>query len=117
MTAVPGSIAAVRRAAELGQVTLLTNNGVLLEENLRTLAPALVDVFGEHLLSSSAYGARKPNPVVFERVLERYGVEASDAFFADDLADNVAAAESVGITGHLFTTSEKLLAGIEAFAA
>jgi len=32
--------------------------------------------------------------VVFERVLEAYGTPASDAFFADDLAVNVAGASA-----------------------
>jgi len=117
MTPWPDSIAAVKRASELGQITLLTNNGALSQKHLATLAPELVELFGEHLKTSSYYGARKPNPVVFERVLEAYGTPASDAFFADDLAVNVAGAASVGITGHLFTTPAKLLEAIEEFAA
>ena len=117
MTPFPESIAAVRRAAELGQVTLLTNNGPLTERHLAALAPELSGVFGEHLSTSSRYGARKPDAAVFEAVLERYGVGPADAFFADDLAVNVAGAESVGITAHLFTAPSLLRAAIEEFAA
>ena len=98
MTPRPDSIAAVVRAAELGDVTLLTNNGALTAKHLRTLAPELVPVFGEHLYTSSHYSARKPNPVVFERVLAAYGRQPSEAFFVDDMAVNVAGAASVGIT-------------------
>ena len=36
-----------RRAAELGQVTLLTNNGPLSGAHLHEIAPELVDIFGE----------------------------------------------------------------------
>ncbi len=117
MTAWPDSIAAVRRAAELGQVTLLTNNGALAGQHLATLAPELGELFGEHLLTSSFYGARKPDPVVFERVLEKYAIPAARAFFADDLPENVAGAASIGIDAHLFTTPAELLAAIERFAA
>jgi len=117
MTVWPDSLAAVRRASELGQVTLLTNNGPLAHKHLATLAPDLVELFGDHLFTSSHYGARKPDPVVFERVLEAYGVPASDAFFADDLAINVEGARSVGITAYQFGTAEGMLAAIEAFAA
>ncbi|MET0989335.1 MAG: HAD family hydrolase [Glaciihabitans sp.] len=113
----PEAIAAVARAAEIGTVTLLTNNGSLVGESLDVLAPALVDVFGEHLLTSSAYGARKPDPQVFLNVLERYETPAADAFFADDLTENVAGAASVGITAHLYTTPSGLLDAIENFAA
>ena len=117
MTAWPESLAAVRRASELGQVTLLTNNGALVGKHLATLAPELVELFGDHLFTSSHYGARKPDPVVFERVLEAYGVTAENAFFADDMRINVEGAESVGITAYRFGTPEGLLAAIEEFAA
>jgi glucose-1-phosphatase len=117
MTPMAQSLKAVARAAELGQVTLLTNNGPLAAKHLATLAPELVPLFGDHLFTSSDYSARKPDPIVFERVLQRYGTPARDAFFADDLPENVAGAESVGITGHLFTTGSALLAVIEGFSA
>ncbi len=117
MTAWPESLAAVRRAAQLGQVTLLTNNGALAHKHLRTLAPELIELFGDHLFTSSHYGARKPDPVVFQRVLEAYGVEPADAFFADDMRINVDGAASIGITAYHFGTPAGMLAAIEEFAA
>jgi putative hydrolase of the HAD superfamily len=116
MTAWPDSIAAVRRAAELGQVSLLTNNGALVHEHLTTLAPEIAGVFGDHLRTSSYYGARKPDPAVFEALLREYDADPHDVFFADDLPENVAGAESVGITGHVFTSGAALLDAVEAFA-
>jgi putative hydrolase of the HAD superfamily len=117
MTPWPESLAAVRRASELGRVTLLTNNGPLVAKHLAVLAPELVEIFGDHLFTSSDYGARKPDPAVFERVLTAYDTAAEDAFFADDLAVNVSGAASIGITAHLFTSSSALRAAIEDFAA
>jgi putative hydrolase of the HAD superfamily len=117
MTVRPDSLAAVRRASELGEVTLLTNNGPLAHKHLAALAPELVELFGDHLFTSSHYGARKPDPRVFERVLAVYGVAAEDAFFVDDMRMNVEGARSVGITAHLFSSPAELLAAIEAFAA
>jgi glucose-1-phosphatase len=117
MTPRPDSIAAVERAAELGDITLLTNNGALSAKHLRTLAPELVPVFGEHLYTSSDYSARKPDPVVFERVLARYERQASDAFFVDDMAVNVAGAASIGITAHLYRSPTAMRAAIEDFGA
>ncbi len=117
MTPWHDSLAAVRRASELGTITLLTNNGALTAKHLHALAPDLVPLFGEdHLFTSSQYGARKPDPTVFRRVLERYDAEPSETFFADDMAQNVAGAESIGITGHLFSTAAGLMKAIEAFA-
>lgn len=115
----PGMLAAAARASELGTITLLTNNGPLAGRHLATLAPEVAELFGDHAFTSSDYGARKPHPEVFERVLERYGVAASDAFFADDLPENIAGARSLGITAHhvLGDHPELLLEAIESFAA
>ncbi len=119
MTPLPQSIEAARRASELGRVTLLTNNGPLVGAALPRIAPLLVPIFSdEHLRATSFYGARKPDPTVFERLLEEYDTLASDAFFADDLIENVEAAASVGITVHHFTgDAARMRADIEAFAA
>lgn len=116
MRARPDAIDAARRAAQLGDVTLLTNNGALTAKHLRALAPELIEVFGDHLYTSSDYRARKPNPVVFERVLERYERDASEAFFVDDMRENVAGAASIGITAHLYRSAPELTQAIESFA-
>jgi len=117
MTPRPASLAAVERASELGDVTLLTNNGALTQKHLRTLAPELVPLFGDHLFTSSHYGARKPDPVVFERVLAAYDRSPAEAFFADDMPQNVAGAASIGITAHLYRSPEDMLTAIEDFAS
>ena len=115
----PRMLAAARRAAELGQITLLTNNNPMTGRHLGTLAPEVAGLFGEHAFTSSDYGARKPDPLVFERVLARYDTAAAAAFFADDLAENIAGARSVGITSHhvLGDDPDALVAAIEHFAA
>ena len=117
MTPWPDSIAAVERAAELGDVSLLTNNGPLVEKHLAAIAPEIAPLFGDHLRTSSYYGARKPNRVVFQRLLDEYDADPADVFFTDDLIENVRGAESVGITGHLFTTPAALMDAVEAFAS
>ncbi len=118
MTPRPEALAAVKRAAELGRVTLLTNNGPLVGENLAALAPELVPLFGvQHLKASSHYGARKPDPKVFEGVLRAYDEPADHVFFADDMPVNVEGARSLGITAHLYRDPASLLQAIEDFAA
>ena len=117
MTVWPESLAAVRRASELGTITLLTNNGPLVSKHLRVIAPELVELFGDHLFTSSDYGARKPDPVVFERVLAAYDTTPENAFFADDMRVNVEGAAGLGITTYHFGTPQGLHAAIEEFAA
>jgi len=75
----PAALAAVRRAAELGRVALLTNNGILIHEHLHEVAPELVPIMGrENMHASAAFGARKPDPLVYERILAHYGASAHD---------------------------------------
>ena len=114
----PAALDAVRRAAELGQVALLTNNGILIHHHLHEVAPELVPIMGrEHLHASAAFGARKPDPVVYERIVAHYGATAANTFFTDDRTENIEGAESIGVTGHLYVDEASLLAAIEAFAA
>lgn len=113
----PDALDAVRRASRLGTITLLTNNNALTAKHLHTLAPELVELFGEHLLTSSLYRARKPDPLVFQRVLAAYKTEAADAFFADDMEENVDGARSLGITAYHYGTAAGMLDAIESFAA
>ncbi|HEU0206144.1 MAG TPA: HAD family hydrolase [Pseudolysinimonas sp.] len=116
MTPWPESFAAVERAARLGSVSLLTNNGALVEEHLSELAPELVPLFGDELHTSSFYGARKPDPTVFANMLAHYGVPAEQVFFADDLQVNVDGARTLGIEAHRFTDAASLNAAIDRFA-
>jgi putative hydrolase of the HAD superfamily len=116
-TARPEALDAVRRAAELGTVALLTNNGILIHEQLHEVAPELVPLMGrENMHASAAFGARKPDPLVFERAMAHYGATARDTFFADDRTENVEGAQSLGITAHLYRTAAGMSEAIEAFA-
>ncbi len=44
----------------------------------------------------------KPEPRIYEILLERYGLDSSETLFIDDRPANIAAAEALGIRGRLF---------------
>ncbi len=48
-------------------------------------------------------GCMKPDPAIYRLTLQRLGVTAGAALFVDDRAENVAAAEAVGLRGFQFT--------------
>lgn len=50
----------------------------------------------------------KPDPRIYQRLLERYQVEPSTALYIDDSARNVAAAEALGMQGWWFRDAEGL---------
>ncbi len=117
MTELPERIEAVRVAREHGRVGLLTNNGPLAGRWIRHWAPSLPPLFGDHLDTTSNFGARKPEPEVFERALAHHGVPAERTFFADDMPVNVAAARGVGIHAVLVEEDTDLRAAVLAFVA
>jgi HAD superfamily hydrolase (TIGR01509 family) len=122
MTRIAGSIAALRRASELGRVSLLSNNPAPLAAALPALAPDVVEIVGPNILVSYMLRARKPTRDVYERALAHYGAAAHDAFLADDSAANVAGAREAGITAHQLVVidgvpqTDDLMAAVEAFA-
>jgi HAD superfamily hydrolase (TIGR01509 family) len=99
-TSIPGSIDALRLASSLGTVCVLSNNPSPFAAALPLLAPDVTSLVGDNVLISCDLGVRKPDPEVYRLALARFGAQAEEAFFADDSAENVAGAASVGITAH-----------------
>ena len=57
---------------------------------------------------SGAEGLVKPDPRLFQVLLDRYGLCAADCTFVDDNPDNVAAARGMGMRGIVFTGADDL---------
>jgi putative hydrolase of the HAD superfamily len=65
---------------------------------------------------SGELGLLKPSPEIYHHVLTDLSVTATEAVFIDNRADNVAGAEAIGITGHVFTTPADLRSFLTALA-
>jgi 2-haloacid dehalogenase len=50
----------------------------------------------------------KPDPALYYRALDRFGLKAEEALFVDDRVINVEGAKAVGMRGHVFTGAETL---------
>lgn len=122
MTPMPATIDALRLAATLGTVSLLSNNPAATGSALPLIAPDVAEILGPNALFSFQLGARKPGHEIYRRALEHYGVAAENAFLLDDKRDNVLGASEVGITAvHLewvdgVPQTGGVVAAIEAFA-
>ena len=57
---------------------------------------------------SAAEGYVKPDPQLFQVLLDRYHLQANDCIFVDDNPDNVAAACQMGMKGIVFGGAENL---------
>lgn len=112
MTPVPEVLNLAERLASSHIVALLTNNVSLVQESLADLAPEVARIFGGNAHTSSRFGARKPDPEVFERLLAHHETEPSAAVFIDDNPQAVNGAEHAGVHGITFTTIAELRDGL-----
>jgi 2-haloacid dehalogenase len=98
---VPGSLELVEQLDAAGvPLFAITNFG---HEFWHTFRPAqpIFDRFADIIVSGTEKLA-KPDPAIFRLAIKRFGIDPKGALFVDDVEANVAAAESVGIAGHLF---------------
>jgi putative hydrolase of the HAD superfamily len=60
-------------------------------------------VYASHLM-----GIAKPDPAFYEYILKAEGIPAADAFFTDDMAENVSAASGAGLNAFVYTGAAAL---------
>jgi len=72
------------------------------------------DVF-EKVYPSNLIGVAKPNADFYRFILEKENIHQKETLFIDDNAENVEAAEKLGITAIHFTTYEDLIEKIKKF--
>ncbi len=104
----------VRRLRAAGLRTAIVTNNL---HEVRTMWQRMlpVDELFDLVVDSSEEGVRKPDPVIFERTLERLGVLAAAAVFLDDVESNVEAARALGMHAiHVTADPAGALAELEA---
>jgi HAD superfamily hydrolase (TIGR01509 family) len=115
MTPYPDMLALAATIKRSVPVALLTNNGFLTKETIAELFPELPPLFAIQLMFSAEFGARKPDPKVYRRVLARLGVAPQAALMIDDDVANVEGARAAGLHGHVFTGVAALRKRLAAF--
>lgn len=104
---VPGSLELVERLDAAGvPLFAITNFGHEFWAGFRPTQPVF-DRFRDIVVSGTEKLA-KPDPAIFTLAIERFGIDPAGALFVDDVAANVASAESVGIAGHRFVDASTL---------
>jgi putative hydrolase of the HAD superfamily len=72
----------------------------------------LAGIFDEIVISGEV-GLHKPDPAIFELTCNRLGVVPSECVFVDDLRENCAAAEALGMTAILHRGADSTLPELE----
>ncbi len=105
----PRMVEAVRAARRGGVKTGLVSNSWSTEHYDREL---LAELFDDVVISAEV-GLHKPQPEIFRLACERLGVEPAEAVFVDDLRENIAGAEAVGMVGVLHRDPDQTVARLE----
>jgi epoxide hydrolase-like predicted phosphatase len=101
-------IGAVRTARAAGVATGLISNSW----GLGIYDRAPTGLFDATVISGEV-GMHKPQPEIYRLACERLGVEPADAVFVDDLRENCAGAEAVGMTAVLHRDPARTIAELE----
>ena len=103
-------LGAVRSARAAGVKTGLISNSW--GEGL-AYDKSLLDELFDGVVISGDVGMHKPEPEIFHLGAEKIGVAPDDCVFVDDLKENIAGAEAVGMTGILHRGSDSTLPELE----
>ena len=101
-------IKAVERAQEVGVPTGLISNSWVMDH----YTDEIRDLFDVVVISAEV-GLHKPQPEIYLLAAERLGVAAEDCVFVDDLRENCAGAEAVGMTAVLHRDSAETISRVE----
>jgi len=105
----PRMVEAVRAAHEAGVRTGLVSNSWSTDHYDRAL---LAELFDDVVISAEVH-LHKPQPEIFRLACERLGVEPAEAVFVDDLRENIAGAEAVGMLGLLHRDPDETIEKLE----
>jgi putative hydrolase of the HAD superfamily len=92
------------------KMAMLTNNVREWEPLWRSMLP--VDEIFEEVVDSAFVGCRKPEPRIYELMLDRIGMPGGACLFVDDLQPNCKGAEAAGMRAVHFRDNEQAIAEI-----
>lgn len=69
----------------------------------------------DDLIFSAEVGLAKPDRRIYTLALDRLQVQPAEAIFIDDVQENVAAAQTIGMAGIRYESTEQTIAAIEQF--
>lgn len=110
MSANAGVLAMAKQVARKAHVAILTNNNLLLRDNLAAICPPLFPLFEQRVFCSAQFKLGKPDPRVFLLCLEALGTPPRDCFFVDDKPENPEGARAAGLSAHHYLNDTLLRA-------
>ncbi|MFZ0546753.1 MAG: HAD family phosphatase [Candidatus Promineifilaceae bacterium] len=104
-------VALIRKLKRRYQTAIISNATDSLREALQTVHP-IADAFNLIVVSAEEK-IMKPDPEIYRRTLKRLGRQAAETVFIDDFAENIAAAQELGMNTIHFNPSVNLTAELK----
>ncbi len=101
-------IKALRKTYKTG---LLSNAWLDARDALTMKYPHLMNSFDVSIFSAEV-GLVKPDPAMYNLILEKLGVAAQEAVFVDDFIENIVGAEQLGLHAIRFVSAEQAMADL-----
>jgi putative hydrolase of the HAD superfamily len=101
-------VKAVERAQEVGVPTGLISNSWVMDHYTEEIR----DLFDVVVISAEV-GLHKPQPEIYRLAAEQLGMKPEDCVFVDDLRENCAGAEAVGMTAVLHRDAAETIDRLE----
>jgi FMN phosphatase YigB (HAD superfamily) len=101
----------VSQIAEKHRIALVSNTSEPHWNSAKQFLPFSAEL--DPVIVSYAANTMKPDRAFYDQLLVHSGVPAQNILFVDDLAENIAGAEAIGMIGHIFES----LSGLESTLA
>jgi putative hydrolase of the HAD superfamily len=113
----PEMVEALRRVAAKFKTGCITNNlpaNAIGSLGGRSLYIAEVMALFNHVIESAKIGLRKPDPRIYQMMIEALGVDPRRCIYLDDLGVNLKPARDMGMTTIKVTNAPQAIAELEA---
>lgn len=113
----PEMVEALKRISGRFKTGCITNNlpaNAIGSRSGRSLYVAEVMVLFNHVIESAKVGLRKPDPRIYQMMVEALGVDPKHCIYLDDLGVNLKPARAMGMTTIKVTSGRQAIAELEA---
>jgi putative hydrolase of the HAD superfamily len=113
----PEMVEALRRVGASCKTGCITNNlpaNAIGSASGRSLYIAEVMVLFDHVIESAKIGLRKPDPRIYQIMIDALGVDPRACVYLDDLGVNLKPAREMGMTTIKVVSADQALAELEA---
>jgi putative hydrolase of the HAD superfamily len=113
----PEMVEALRRIGTKLKTGCITNNlpaNAIGSRSGRSLYVAEVMALFDHIIESAKIGLRKPDPRIYQMMVEALGVDPKACVYLDDLGVNLKPARDMGMTTIKVLNAPQALAELEA---